>query len=140
MTPKTPVKGMTPAAKRFARKYQPVADAISRLDVAQADREAVATAVADAYDSMDRDAPDFRRDLFWLLAADPMVPCAGPNADDGAEACPHGREIRLRWHWSGNPDGTGRSEEWRPRRPTGVRCVTCGAEVFVPGYPKGEAA
>jgi hypothetical protein len=106
-----------PAVKRFQKHYGKVADAIALLDLDQVEREHVAEAVAAALDG----APDFKRDLFVLLASDPLVRCAGPGDD---EPCPHGRVIRIAMHLKDAPDG--RSAAWAPRPPT-VRCVTCGA-------------
>lgn len=61
---------MNTQAKRFQKRYGAAADAIARLDIEQEVREQVATALADAFDRQkDR---DFKRDLFWLLAADPL--------------------------------------------------------------------
>jgi len=113
---------VNPAAKRFVRDYVPVADAIARLDIDQEVREEVAQAVADAFGKIAKTAKtpsDYKRDTFWLLAADPLVPCAGIDG----EPCEHGREIRIAMHLRDAPDG--RSVAWRQRRPT-VRCVSCG--------------
>ncbi len=132
---------MQPEMKRFARRFEPIADVISRAEIGQVEREALADAMADALEGVARDArvDGFNRDLFWLLAADPSVPCAGPRLD-GSEPCPDGRVIRLHYHWKDNPDGTGRSAVWTAHRPTGVRCVTCGARVFSPGYEEAYQA
>jgi hypothetical protein len=119
---------VNPAAKRFARDYEPIADAIARLDLDQEDREAVATAVADALreTARARKVDHYRRDVFWLLAADPLVPCVGALG----KPCPHEREIRIAMHLRDAPDG--RSKAWTQRRPT-VRCVPCGGEHFRSG-------
>lgn len=123
---------MNPRQKRFNRKYLPIADAIARLDIGQEDREAVATAVADALDGAAKaarssnereESAGWGRDLFWLLAVDPLVPCAGPHG----EGCPHGREIKIPMHNSAMPDG--RSFAWRHMRPP-VQCISCGAEAW----------
>ena len=72
-----------------------------------------------------RDFPDFRPDLFVLLASDPLVPCAGPPGS----VCPHGRMMRMRFHNSASPDG--RSLLWQRRAPYGkIRCVSCGGPQF----------
>ena len=110
---------MNPAAKRFQKRYGVIADAIARTDIDQEDRERVADAVTAALDV--QQDPDFKADLFWHLAADPLVACVGP---DGT-GCPHGREIRIAMHLKDAPDG--RSAAWQRRRPT-VRCVTCGSD------------
>lgn len=105
---------MNPALKRFNRDYVPMADAVARLHVEQTVREQVATALTEALDGR----PDFRPDLFWLLAADPLVPCMGPA--DG-EACPQAHQIRIPMHLDG-----GRAASWQPHPPE-VRCAPCGA-------------
>jgi hypothetical protein len=115
---------MNPAMKRYMKRYAKVADAISALDLAQVDREAVADAVAAALEGQ----PDFRPDLFRLTASDPLVPCAGAHG----EPCPHGRVIRIAMHLSDAPDG--RSKAWEPRAPYGkIRCVSCGSAQFLAG-------
>jgi hypothetical protein len=112
----------SPALKRFRTTFQPIADAIASVDVDQEDREAVAEAVAEALDGR----PDFRRDLFKLLASDPLVPCAGYDG----EPCPHGRVIRQAMHLSSAPDG--RSAIWKQRAPYGeIRCISCGSKQFL---------
>ena len=122
-----------PAMKRFSAKYQPAADAVARLDVDQEVRELVAEALTEAFEGM----PDFRPDLFRLLASDPLCECAGPDEVAFAAPCPYGRVIRVGMHLSTAPDG--RAKSWRRRRPT-VRCVTCGATVFMPGYREAQGA
>lgn len=112
--------------KRFIRNYQPTADAISRLDIAQVDREAVAAAVADGIDSVVKKLPGWNRDLFVGIASDPLCKCAGANG----EPCPHGREIRIAMHLRGAPNG--RSFAWAPRKPE-MRCISCGAKEFRKG-------
>lgn len=107
---------MEPAMKRFEKKFRAAADAISRLDVAQEDRERVAAALAEAFTGQ----PDFKAQLFAHLASDPVCACAGPGE---GEPCPHGREIRVSMHLSTAPNG--RSAAWRKRKPT-VRCIECG--------------
>lgn len=115
-----------PSKKGQNNLHQEVADAIAGLDIDQQDREEVAEAVAAAF--AEARSPYFRRDLFVLLASDPLVPCAG--FDD--QPCPENRRIRVMMHLSSAPDG--RSKAWRRRRPE-VRCVRCGARMYVPGYP-----
>ena len=110
---------MNPAVKRYVKKYGAMADAISRLDLEQTERELVASAIAAALDGQ----PDFRRDTFELTASDPLVACSGY----GDTPCPNGREIRIGMHNSDEP--LGRSAAWRPRKPT-VRCVSCGSKHF----------
>jgi hypothetical protein len=117
---------MNPAVKRFQKRYQPVADAIARLDIDQEDREQVADAITAALDA--QQDPDFKADLFRLLASDPLVACAGPGDD---RPCPHERWIRIGMHLRTAPDG--RSAAWQ-RRPPGMRCVTCGAHYHM-GVP-----
>jgi hypothetical protein len=108
-----------PAIKRFDKRYLPIADAIASVDLDQEDRELVALAVTEAL----KGQPDFRADLFGLLASDPLVPCAGPEGSE--DGCPHGRIIRIGMHLRDGPDG--RSYAWRRRAPYGViRCVSCG--------------
>jgi hypothetical protein len=139
---------MNPGAKRFQAHFEPMANAIARLDIDQEDRERVAVAVADAISSEVAEAAErhgtsqdtrtwlrgWRRDLFVLLASDPLVPCAGPG--DG-EPCPHGRVIRIAMHDSTaeKPLPAGRSAAWR-RRPPVVRCVSCGAQRFRQQYDR----
>lgn len=135
--------------KRFCRNYQPIADAISRAEIGQVEREALAESVADAIDGIVHDTSHGRpaiaknetgwsRSLFAGIARDPMVPCPGYHLDDGSEVrCPHGREIRIAMHLSSAPDG--RSAAWSPTMPE-MRCVSCGAREFVPGYPKEVTA
>lgn len=129
---------MNPALKRFNRRYLPAADAISSAAIDQACREVVAEAVADALDGQ----PDFKRDLFALLAADPLVPCAGSHG----EPCPDGRVLRIRsrrWHVEFDEEGRA-VESTRVRIPfdpawvENVRCVTCGAREFIPGYAEAH--
>ncbi len=133
---------MNPGAKRFATHFEPMADAIARLDLDQEDRERVAVALADAISNEVASAGErhgtsqdtrvwmrgWRRETFILLASDPLVECAGPG--DGT-ACPHGRVIRIAMHNSTKerPLPTGRSLAWA-RRPPLVRCVSCGSEDF----------
>jgi hypothetical protein len=107
---------MNPAHKRFVKQFQPIADAIARVDIDQEDREAVARSVTNALAGR----PDFKDELFLLLASDPLVDCAGPAPGQG---CPHDRRIRVAMHYSGAEDG--RSKAWQRRMPV-VRCVTCG--------------
>lgn len=114
---------MNPVQKRFNKEWLPIANAVARLDVDQEDRELVADALTETL----RGRRDFRAELFRLLASDPLVPCAGARG----EPCPHGREIRIAMHDRGSESG--RSVAWR-RRPEEIRCVTCGAVEFIPGY------
>jgi hypothetical protein len=124
---------MNPAMKRYQKQYGAAADAVSRLDVDQEVREQVAAALADAFDGQ----ADFKADLFRHVASDPLCACAGPSADEFAEPCPHGREIRVSMHLSSAPDG--RSAAWKREKPV-VRCISCGASVFVPGYADNKEA
>jgi hypothetical protein len=107
---------MDPKVKRFNNRWLAAAEAVARLPVDQDVREQVATALTEAFDGQD----DFLPELFWLLAADPLVDCAGPG--DG-EPCPHGRSIRIPMHLKSAADG--RSRAWALRPPT-VACVSCG--------------
>lgn len=115
---------MNPAAKRFAKTFEPIADAVAKLDIDQEVREEVAEALAEALDGR----PDFRRDLFTLIASDPLCPCVG----HGDEPCPDGTLIRVAMHYSGADDG--RSAAWERRRPA-VRCIGCGSAHFM-GVPR----
>lgn len=109
----------SPAAKRFNRKFLPIADAIAMCDLDQEDRELVADAVTESLIGQ----IDFNADLFRLLASDPLVPCAGPGE---GELCPDGRNIRIAMHLSTAPQG--RALSWRRRAPYGeIRCVSCGS-------------
>lgn len=112
------------AVKRFNKRYLPIANAVAGLDIDQEVREAIAEEIAEAIVAAgSRDMPDFRHDLFILLASDPLVPCAGPRGGEGS--CPHGRVIRIGMHLSSAVDG--RSKAWRRRAPYGkIRCVSCG--------------
>ena len=128
---------MNPSIKRFKKNYEGVADAIARADLDQEDREELAAAVADSFAA--KNDPDFRRDLFVLLASDPLVPCAGfDHYETGDHVdCPEGRLIRIGMHLSDAPDG--RSRAWRRRAPYGrIRCVSCGAAHFSPGYQEAR--
>lgn len=107
---------MNPASKRFYKQYGGIADAIARLDIDQEVRERVATALTGALGGR----PDFKDDLFWHLAADPLVRCAGADA----EPCPNAVEIRIAMHLRDAPDG--RSAAWRSRPPV-TRCLRCGS-------------
>jgi hypothetical protein len=120
----------TVAAKRFERAgFKAIADAIALLDLDQEDRESVAEAIGDALDG----TAHFQRDLFVLLASDPLVPCAGSRYGP----CPDARVIRQAWHDRSAPDG--RNPMWRRRAPYGdIRCARCGAEEFSPGFPARE--
>jgi hypothetical protein len=113
------------SVRRFRQNYQPIADAISRLDVDQETREEVAEAITEAFAATRHQG--FNADLFLAIARDPLCACAGPSAD-GSEPCPHRREIRVAMHLRDAPDG--RSAAWVSRKPI-VRCVSCGAKVFV---------
>lgn len=133
---------MRPADKRFKAHFEPMADAIARLDIDQEVREEVAVALADAISqdvaqAMARHGTSqdthtwlrgWRRDLFILLATDPLCACAGPG--DG-EPCPHGRVIRIAMHNSSaeKPLPAGRSLAWRHTKPL-VRCVSCGSAEY----------
>lgn len=119
---------MKPDIKRFNKKYQAAADAISRLDVDQETREKMAASQAEAFDGQ----PDFKRDLFEAIARDPLVACAG--TPDGP--CPFDREIRISMHLRDAPDG--RSAAWRSDKPE-IRCISCGARTFIPDYPPYSA-
>ena len=115
---------MNPAVKRFNKQFGGIADAIASVDIDQEDRERVAEAVADALDGR----RDFKRDLFVLLASDPLSDCPG----SGGEPCPHGARIRTPMHLRDAPDG--RSKGWERRKPKRW-CVSCGAREF--GYGAG---
>lgn len=114
---------MQVSKKELHGAFDAIADAIASADIDQEDRERLAQSIAERV--------DFRkfgigRDLFVLLASDPLVPCAG----HGDEPCPDGRVIRIRMHLSSAPDG--RSAAWEPRAPYGkIRCISCGAKEFV---------
>lgn len=123
---------MNPATKRFKRQYGAAADAISRLNVDQVTRELVAETLTEAFTGQ----PDFKPELFLHIARDPLCTCAGPD-DDFATPCPHGREIRVAMHLRDAPDG--RSEAWQSEKPV-VRCVSCGAARFIPGYRENAEA
>lgn len=110
---------MNPALKRFWKEYGPVADTLASADIDQVERERMAEELADKFDGR----PGFKRDLFVLVASDPLVLCAGA----GGEPCPEGHRIRIAMHWRGAPDG--RSKAWEPQAPV-VRCVSCGAREF----------
>lgn len=119
-----------PAA--FDQHYLPIANAIARLDVDQVTREKVATAVRNGIHEVrlngdprigQRKSSGWEPDLFWLLAADPLVLCAGSKAGP----CPHAREIRVAMHLSTADDG--RAVSWSLERPV-VRCVSCGSIEF----------
>ncbi len=104
----------SPALKRFNKEYLSQADAISRMDVPQAEREKIAADIAASLVGK----RDFREDLFLRLAKDPLVMCAGYEDTP----CPHGREIRIhRESFTGDTAGK-------------VRCVSCGAMQFIPQY------
>jgi hypothetical protein len=117
---------MNPAAKRFQRAYLPVADAIAMLDVTQREREVVADAVADGFVAAregGRNHRDYDDHLFRHYAKDPLGPCAGPGDEAYSQPCPEGRTMRTHKAILGPDD----------RRPA-MRCASCGAAVFVPGY------
>lgn len=117
---------VNPAAKRFQKAYLPVADAIARLDVTQAEREVIADAVADGFMEAregGRLHPDYNDESFRHYAKDPLGPCAGPGDMAYSQPCPDGRMMRT-YRAIVPPDG---------RRPV-MRCVSCGAAVFIPGY------
>lgn len=107
---------MNPALKRFNNEFLPIADVIAEADIDQEDRERLAEAMAGALDGR----PDFKRDLFVLLASDPLCDCAGARG----EPCPNELKLRIPMHLSDAPDG--RSRAWERRKPT-VRCITCGS-------------
>lgn len=122
---------MNLSQKKLKQIWIDIADGIASVDVDQEDRERMARAVGLKLDGQ----PYFKRDLFVLLASDPLVPCAGPDGD----GCPHGRVIRIAMHWSEASDG--RSVQWKQRAPYGcVWCVTCGAERHIPGYREAVEA
>lgn len=131
--------------KRFERNYRPIADAISRADISQIEREALAEAMADALDGIANDKSHGRaaaarietgwnRATFASIARDPMVDCAGYTLRATGEhvPCPEGRSMRLGWHDSSQPNG--RNIMWQDRLPTGHRCISCGAREFIPGH------
>lgn len=124
---------MNPARKRFLRKFGRAADEIALLDIDQEVREDVAAAVTRGLDG----TADFDPTVFRLLASDPLCECAGSTHPRTGEhvPCPNGVRIRIAMHLSTAPDG--RSKAWRQRKPE-VRCVTCGAKQFVPGYAESE--
>lgn len=123
---------MTIAEKKFKQRYEPIADVISRADIAQVDREKLATAMGDALRAIARGRgdTDFLHDAFVLIASDPLVKCAGYDDPEGAGHvdCPDDIEIRVGMHLSSAPDG--RSQAWRPRLPV-RRCARCGAVQFM---------
>lgn len=127
---------MNPAIKRFDKRYGPIADVISRADIDQVDREAIAVAMGEALTGQ----PDFRPDLFRLIAKDPLVACAGYTLRETGDhvACPHGRELRIAMHDRDAPDG--RNIAWTPRLPEGIRCVSCGSMHFSAEYQRNVLA
>jgi hypothetical protein len=108
----------SPALKRFNKTYLPIADAVARVDIDQEDRERVAREITRALQG----SPDFKEDLFLLLASDPLVDCVGARPGEG---CAHNRHIRVAMHDSHAEDG--RAASWQRRLPE-VRCVSCGFE------------
>lgn len=126
---------MQVSVKSMRSLYENVADTVARLDIDQEERETLAEALTEAF--TEARAPRFTPDTFRLIASDPLCACVGPNVKANAEPCPEAREIRVAMHLSAAVDG--RSEAWRSRKPE-VRCVTCGAMAFVPGYREGREA
>lgn len=110
----------SPAIKRFNRDFVPLADAISRLDIGQSNRDLVAATAADALSHL----RDFKPNLFRLLASDPLVTCAG--TDDGP--CPDQTEMRVAMHLGSAPDG--RAQSWQEDLPV-VRCTACGLSTLI---------
>jgi hypothetical protein len=109
--------------KRMHAHILAIADGIARPDVDQVERERVAESVADALQEDEKIRPHVNREIFVLLASDPLVPCDGV----AGEGCPHLRVIRVSMHNRHAPDG--RSAAWERRAPYGrIRCVSCGAE------------
>lgn len=144
----------TPEMKRFNKHFAPIADAIASVDIDQVEREMIAKAVADGIakaakvvggSATTQDTKvwgkGWRRDLFVLLASDPLVPCAGwddPETDEHHE-CPTSTVIRIGMHNSSDPEG--RSQSWKPRAPYGrIRCVTCGSMHFNDTYRRNVLA
>jgi len=112
---------MNVATKRFTKRYQPIYDAVARLStIDQEVREEVARALTISL----KGQPDFKPELFQLLASDPLVDCAGSGLRRGM-ACPHDRRIRVAMHDSTSEDG--RAASWRQTMPE-VRCTSCGFE------------
>lgn len=105
--------------RRFERQFEPIANVIASADIDQEDREHIAQAMTDVLDGR----PDFKRDLFLLLASDPLCDCPG----GGGQPCPHRARIRIPMHLRDGPNG--RSRVWAQRKPV-VRCVSCGAREF----------
>lgn len=126
---------MNPAIKRFEKRFAGLADVVAKSGVDQLQREALADAMTEVL----RGQPDFRPDLFRMLASDPLCECEGFTDRDTRETvpCPDGRWIRIAMHLRDAPDG--RSAVWQIDKPK-VRCVSCGAKEFVPGYPQTAAA
>lgn len=122
---------MQVSKKALKEQLVAIADAIASADVDQEDRERVARAVGDSLSRVV--LQEFDRDVFVLLASDPLVPCVGADG----EGCPHERVIRIPMHLSSAPDG--RSKVWAQRAPYGdILCVTCGSEKYVKGYKEGR--
>lgn len=122
---------MNVSKKKLRQEGHAIVNAIASADVDQEDRERIAGAVGA---SLDTQLFGFSEEAFVLLASDPLVPCAGVDG----EGCEHGRVIRIPMHLSSSPDG--RSEAWEQRAPYGrIRCVTCGAKKFVPGYAEATS-
>jgi hypothetical protein len=115
---------VNPATKRFDKRYSPIYDTIAQLDIAQSERETIAEALGDALVGQ----PDFRRDIFVLMAKDPLGPCAGPGDEPYSQPCLHGRMMRT-YHSQVHPDCR------RPLR----WCISCGAHRFV-GVPLDQVA
>lgn len=127
-----PKKHLVAAAKE-------VADAIASIDIDQEAREALAV---DTFDRLGRTTlfasiRDTLQNPYARVAADPLVPCAGYDGEATHVPCPDGHVIRIGMHLSTDeePFPKGRSKAWEQRAPYGkIRCVSCGARQFTPGY------
>lgn len=123
-----------PRQKRFEREFEPIYNGIALADVPQEVREEVAGLIGRRLYDEQRLSGDQHK-LFVLLASDPLVPCVG----HGDQPCPDGHVIRIGMHLNFNPfdpkNPEGRSEAWEAERPT-IRCISCGAAEFVPGYER----
>lgn len=130
------VTKVTPAervGRTAAREtFEKLADAVAALDLDQEDREKVAEAVVGALVESRIGRLVEHPEVYVLLASDPLVPCAGWDADGEQHDCPNETVIRQRFHLSSAPD---------QRAPYGeIRCVSCGAMQFLPEYRENVLA